>query len=579
MGNTAAATVISKAGVLSIAADETASTVTIKATSAVDAAKTKTAVVTLWNPGEAPENSLTVTSLVIYPRHNISGTHIAKGGSLLMYATINDSAIVTQNVTWSFYQAPNTTTYPLPECSGTTFAASGLLTIAPDEPPKSFHIQATYTLDATIYARGTVTVWESDSEKELLITPVAPQETFVGAPARDQVKVHAQVRHFAGTVTETLPGITYSGNGAPYVNQTTGIFEPTSPGTYTVTAHYEGQSVTSGTITVHSADYLRQPYHYSGTNTTYQGYQGAISYSGPVIADITAQPLISQNEIALVYPSVTTFDADRFFPFEAARPGIYKYVMVTVVYLDGLHHADMPSEYYYYFSDTTIKERIWLRYGAGLYSIEIKGYTPSPVSGGDIHSFCAELYVNNTRNESSLSDEVDRRYLFPSPKIQSDSLLVSNIVKRETSSSRDTVEKVRALHDYLIVNTDYDWDYYQGKAYRGQDAISVLSVRYLYSSSPSKWNFPDGHLFAICEGYSFATAALLRASGIEVRNAGNDVHLWNNVYVNGGWKFLDVTWDDHTPISYKYFLLSDLGGGNSEHQLPSGMSEFIITPD
>jgi len=56
-------------------------------------------------------------------------------------------------------------------------------------------------------------------------------------------------------------------------------------------------------------------------------------------------------------------------------------------------------------------------------------------------------------------------------------------------------------------------------------------------------------------------------------------HGWNHIYVNGGWKFIDVTWDDPgqnsgggvfgdlgpTYVRYTYFLLTNMGGVDNNH--------------
>jgi hypothetical protein len=58
-------------------------------------------------------------------------------------------------------------------------------------------------------------------------------------------------------------------------------------------------------------------------------------------------------------------------------------------------------------------------------------------------------------------------------------------------------------------------------------------------------------------------------------------HGWNNVNVNGVWKFIDVTWDDPTNagvssttnvvdmgpdfVRYNYYLLDSMNGVNNSH--------------
>lgn len=106
-------------------------------------------------------------------------------------------------------------------------------------------------------------------------------------------------------------------------------------------------------------------------------------------------------------------------------------------------------------------------------------------------------------------------------------------------------EKVKAVHDYIILNTAYDESLNQ----------AVNNPYHLLTKGTS-----------LCGGYSRTAALLFKEIGIPARvisgTSRNVGHAWNLVQVDGHWFHLDVTWDDPIPdepgrIYYDYFLLPD----------------------
>lgn len=106
-------------------------------------------------------------------------------------------------------------------------------------------------------------------------------------------------------------------------------------------------------------------------------------------------------------------------------------------------------------------------------------------------------------------------------------------------------ESVKAVHDYLIKNYDYDEQHQNYLDYEG----------YLGGTM-------------VCQGYCMAAFLLLSEMDIPVRivvGASEDYeadsdHAWNVVKVDGQWYNMDVTWDDKggkTPPDYTFFLKSD----------------------
>ncbi|ARD48883.1 DUF5050 domain-containing protein [Sporosarcina sp. P33] len=111
-------------------------------------------------------------------------------------------------------------------------------------------------------------------------------------------------------------------------------------------------------------------------------------------------------------------------------------------------------------------------------------------------------------------------------------------------------EKVKAVHDYVVLQTAYDYD------------------NYLKNTIPRESYTMYGVLVnktAVCNGYGLAMVYLLNELGIDtiyVKSTPAMNHGWNKVKIDGRWYSLDVTWDDPVPdrkgkVSYGYFLVSD----------------------
>ncbi len=114
-------------------------------------------------------------------------------------------------------------------------------------------------------------------------------------------------------------------------------------------------------------------------------------------------------------------------------------------------------------------------------------------------------------------------------------------------------DKVKAIHDYLILNCEYNYnDYLKGEVpFESRIAYGALCER-----------------SAVCQGYSAAFNMLCKRAGI--RSAvvtgtvpdSEDLHAWNMILTDGQIFYIDVTRDDPVPdqkgkISYKYFLLTE----------------------
>lgn len=115
--------------------------------------------------------------------------------------------------------------------------------------------------------------------------------------------------------------------------------------------------------------------------------------------------------------------------------------------------------------------------------------------------------------------------------------LISDI---KNDNSMETAEKIRAVHDRIILKTDY-----------------------VSTNSPSD-HIPLTLLSenrGVCQSYSCVFNHAMLALGVESLFLMSTTHAWNAVRVNGKWYYVDVTWDD--PVGgdpdttrYTYFLIA-----------------------
>lgn len=122
--------------------------------------------------------------------------------------------------------------------------------------------------------------------------------------------------------------------------------------------------------------------------------------------------------------------------------------------------------------------------------------------------------------------------------------ILSKIIRPEMNSH----EKVKAVHDYLVLNLGYD--------------TSLLSNSPYTALTEGK---------TACNGYAMLAYKMLKELGFEVRLISGIAssqayktqnHAWNLVKLDDKWFHLDVTWDDPVPdkagrILYDYYLLTD----------------------
>lgn len=137
------------------------------------------------------------------------------------------------------------------------------------------------------------------------------------------------------------------------------------------------------------------------------------------------------------------------------------------------------------------------------------------------------------------------------------------------SNTMTPLQKVQALHDYLVITCVYDS--------AGSDDIFTC-----YGALVDKR--------CVCDGFSKAYRLLLSRIGISAVRVESDEmnHAWNMVQLDGSWYHVDLTWDDNLAADsgsdsyYGYFLVSDATLGSDHHDwtvVHSAASDYAVDRD
>ena len=113
------------------------------------------------------------------------------------------------------------------------------------------------------------------------------------------------------------------------------------------------------------------------------------------------------------------------------------------------------------------------------------------------------------------------------------------IMKEIIKENMTTKEKIRAFHDYVINNTNYD----------ESNTIAENMSNKAYGALLNKK--------AVCSGYSDLMGIFLDKINVRNYKISNDEHVWNLVNLDGTWYHIDLTWDDPTTSNGKPVLLHD----------------------
>lgn len=135
---------------------------------------------------------------------------------------------------------------------------------------------------------------------------------------------------------------------------------------------------------------------------------------------------------------------------------------------------------------------------------------------------------------------------------------INKIIDENIDDTMSDYEKIKTVHDYIVVNTIYDR--------KNLENNSIPDIDYT-----AKGVFENG--IAVCRGYAEAFKLLMDELGIECQivtgYAENISHAWNIVKLDGQWYHIDTTFDDpidesneslenpYSNLRYDYFLIND----------------------
>ncbi|MCR4746844.1 MAG: hypothetical protein K5836_00050 [Clostridiales bacterium] len=129
--------------------------------------------------------------------------------------------------------------------------------------------------------------------------------------------------------------------------------------------------------------------------------------------------------------------------------------------------------------------------------------------------------------------EVDWNYYINADQYASCKNRAATIVSGVTKSYTNTVDRIRAVHDYICSQTAY-----------------TLNVDGAYNC------LFNGR--CDCDGYTAAFQICMSLLGVPCKAFATDNHIFNLVQLNGSWYAVDATWDDQDSagiIFARYFLL------------------------
>ncbi len=148
--------------------------------------------------------------------------------------------------------------------------------------------------------------------------------------------------------------------------------------------------------------------------------------------------------------------------------------------------------------------------------------------------------ISISAKKSSISVKIN--YIMSSTQRADAYKKIKSILSKIIKPNMNDHEKVKAIHDYIVLNGKYD------------KSMQFYSDYDLLNQGTS-----------VCNGYALLTYNMLKELNIPVKlvtGTGNtELHIWNMVKLGDYWFHLDTTWDDPLPdtntVSYNYYMLTE----------------------
>ena len=261
---------------------------------------------------------------------------------------------------------------------------------------------------------------------------------------------------------------------------------------------------------------------------------------------------------------------------------------------------ELPGNYFYSTGaqgENTIIDKIrneiidaWENYSSEPIDISELGFTTSDSDLKVLNDFYRGIVNNNPEYfyvKSSAGYEYSRstgetftlvpKYVFDPSAIPALREYFNDKVNEALSvvdDSMSDIDKMIALHDYIVLKAEYDLDTFETHNNAHPTSFSAYGV--LVNN------------IGVCQSYTLAYIHLRNEVGIEVSTVQSKTlnHIWNIVKIGNDWYHVDVTWDDPTLdrkglVSYSYFLASDneFGATGATHRANDWVTDFSATSE
>ena len=154
-------------------------------------------------------------------------------------------------------------------------------------------------------------------------------------------------------------------------------------------------------------------------------------------------------------------------------------------------------------------------------------------------------------------------YVLNKEKYMNDVYSKAKQIALEAMECSTTYEKIKYVHDYLVMNVEYD-----------DEAVAEVN-RTVQKASSQQSHTVYGALvnqLAVCDGYTKAFQLIMNMLNIECEYiegyASGEAHTWNYIKLDGEQYWMDVTWDDYNfrdengnpvysnSVNYDYYCIS-----------------------
>ena len=172
----------------------------------------------------------------------------------------------------------------------------------------------------------------------------------------------------------------------------------------------------------------------------------------------------------------------------------------------------------------------------------------SDTDSTEIVDYCCGFYEYQDEQMNPQKDKINS--LIAQVETVKDRILSDVIV-----SGMSNMEKALMIHEYLVLNTQYNYDAYLEYEKDGNDSGFVDSDYDIYGT------LIKGQ--AVCQGYALSYKYLLESAGVEnIGFASSKDHIWNTITLDGAAYYVDCTWDDTNwdtlgNVKHTYFLKNE----------------------